>query len=70
MAAGVVAGGRRRHQEGPHHLHLVGDEAHVALDAELQRHLLRRGGPGVAQRAVQHGLAEAHHRRLHASPVG
>ena len=54
-----------RHEEGLHHLQLVGDEADVVLDAELQRHLLRGLGLGVAQRAIQHGLPDAHRRRLH-----
>jgi hypothetical protein len=54
-----------RHEKSLHHLKLVGDEDLVAPDSELQSHLFRHCGFGVAKRSIQHGLANAQHGRLH-----
>jgi len=49
----------RCHHESEHHLELMLDESLITLDAQLQSHLLRDGGLGVAERSIQHGLANA-----------
>jgi hypothetical protein len=45
-------------------LELVPDESVVALNAELQGHLLRESGFGIAKRSIQHGLAHAQRRSV------
>jgi hypothetical protein len=53
------------HKESLHHLEFICDEGLVALHPELLRHLLRQGGPGIAQRPTHHGLADTQHGCLH-----